>query len=339
MSRAQQDDVRKAVEILRGGGLVAFATETVYGLGADATNADAVAKIFAIKGRPPSNPLIVHVSSNSAAKRYVASWPDSAERLARAFWPGPLTFVLPKGPQIVPAVTAGLPTVAVRCPDHPLALQLLREFDGPIAAPSANRSTRVSPTTADHVRRDLGDAVDLILDGGPCRVGIESTVIDLSSPKPSILRLGGIPSARLEEIIGPVDRHGPTPDPTQPTKSPGQQLIHYAPVAPAYRLTEGDLSLPPTFFERGLGIRTIFLIIRGSELAARLRQWAGPEDLLELPFDAEEYARGFYAALREADDRHAQMIWIQDPPPDRQWDAVRDRIHRASRPASEARHS
>jgi len=334
MSDGPRNDIHQAVEILRRGGLVAFATETVYGLGADATNADAVAKIFAVKGRPAGNPLIVHVASSSAAKRYVTSWPASAELLARAFWPGPLTLVLPRGPQIADAVTAGLHTVAIRCPDHPLALELLHEFDGPIAAPSANRSMRVSPTTADHVRKDLGNAVDMILDGGPCRVGIESTVIDLTSPTPGILRLGGVPRNRLEEIVGAVDVAAAS-DGSGPAKSPGQQLIHYAPVAPAYRLTEEELRQSPALLDRASGVKTIFLLIQGSGIAARLRQSVLPENLVELPYDAEEYARGFYAALREADDRHAQMIWIQDPPADRQWDAVRDRIHRASRPASE----
>ncbi len=243
MNGLPHGDIHKAVEILKSGGLVAFATETVYGLGADAANAAAVAKIFAVKGRPAANPLIVHVATTSVAKRYTASWPRPAELLARALWPGPLTLVLPKGPQIVSAVTAGLPSVAIRCPDHPLAQELLRQFDGPVAAPSANRSTRVSPTTADHVRKDLGDKVDLILDGGPCRVGIESTVIDLTSSGPTILRLGGIPRERLEEIVGPVDVQTSTAAAFQAAKSPGQQAIHYAPMAPAYRLTETEAHL------------------------------------------------------------------------------------------------
>lgn len=336
MNGPPSGDIHKAVEILHSGGLVAFATETVYGLGADAANADAVEKIFAVKGRPPTNPLIVHVAGTSVARRYAASWPQPAELLTRALWPGPLTLVLPKGLQIVSAVTAGLPTVAIRCPDHPLALELLRQFDGPVAAPSANRSTRVSPTTADHVRKDLGDKVDLILDGGPCRVGIESTVIDLTSSRPTILRLGGISRGRLEEIVGPVDVRTSAAGTSQAAKSPGQEAIHYAPVAPAYRLTENEMHLFSSLFKPRLGIKTIFLIIRGSGLAAQLRQWAGPDEVVELPFDAQEYARGLYAALREADDRHAQMIWIQEPPAERQWDAVRDRIHRATRPASDA---
>src|SRR5947207_9629696 len=184
--------IGKAVEILRAGGLVAFPTETVYGLGADATNAEAVAKIFAAKGRPATNPLIVHVADVDTARRFAASWPLAASHLAEQFWPGPLTLVLPRSPAIVPAVSAGLRTVGLRVPNHPLALQLLQQFGGPVAAPSANRSNRVSPTTAQHVRDELGDAVDLVLDGGPCAVGIESTVLDLTGDRPAILRPGGV---------------------------------------------------------------------------------------------------------------------------------------------------
>src|SRR4051812_1359954 len=183
------NDIRRAAQVLRSGGLVAFPTETVYGLGADATNADAVAKIFAAKGRPSTNPLIVHVADAATARRYATDWPVAASRLAERFWPGPLTLVLPKAMSIVSAVTAGLGTVGLRVPNHPLALQLLQDFSGPVAAPSANRSNRVSPTTAQHVRDELGDSVDVILDGGPCAVGIESTVIDLTTaPRPTLLR-------------------------------------------------------------------------------------------------------------------------------------------------------
>ncbi len=333
-------EIRKAVEILRHGGLVAFATETVYGLGADATNPGAVAKIFVVKGRPATNPLIVHVVDQGVARRYVGAWPESAERLARAFWPGPLTMVLPKGNQIVPAVTAGLATMGIRCPDHPLAGELLREFDGAVAAPSANRSTRVSPTTADHVRRDLGDAVDLVLDGGPCRVGIESTVIDLTSSKPTILRLGSVGRERLEEIVGPVEIHDPLAAVTSAVKSPGQQAIHYAPVTPAFRFARedalGERNLFSTIFEYQLGRKAIFLIIHGSAMAAQLPQWADRDAIMELPSDAAEYARRLYSALREADDRHVDMIWIEVPPAGPEWDAARDRVQRATRPASDA---
>src|SRR4051812_23210036 len=167
--------VSEAVRLLRAGGLVAFPTETVYGLGADATSAAAVAKIFAAKGRPSTNPLIVHVADLETARRYAAEWNDAAQTLAAVWWPGPLTLVVPKKPEIVDAATAGRPTVALRVPDHPLALDLLRSFGGPVAAPSANKSTHVSPTTAQHVREELGDAVELVLDGGPGSGGIEAT--------------------------------------------------------------------------------------------------------------------------------------------------------------------
>ena len=182
------EGVRSAVEILRGGGVVAFPTETVYGLAADATNAAAVNRVFEIKGRPPTNPCIVHVADAMVAKRFALNWPSVAEKLVERFWPGPLTIVLKKTDAIVPAATAGKNSVGLRCPDHPLALQLLREFDGPLIGPSANRSTRISPTTAQHVRDELGDSIDLILDGGACEVGIESTVLDLSGSVPTILR-------------------------------------------------------------------------------------------------------------------------------------------------------
>ena len=182
----------RAAAIVRSGGLVAFPTETVYGLGADATNADAVAKIFTVKGRPPTNPLICHIADEEMAKRYATIWPLAASRIAQRFWPGPITIVVPKQPTIVDSVTAGLPTVGLRAPAHELTLQLIRVFDGPIAGPSANRSNHVSPTTAQHVRDEFADAIDMILDGGPCEVGIESTVLDLSTPRPTILRPGAI---------------------------------------------------------------------------------------------------------------------------------------------------
>jgi L-threonylcarbamoyladenylate synthase len=329
-------EISKAVQILRHGGLVAFATETVYGLGADAANPAAVAKIYSVKGRPATNPLIVHVVDEVVARRYVAAWPESAERLARAFWPGPLTLVLPKGRQIVPAVTAGLGTMAIRCPDHPLAAELLREFDGPVAAPSANRSTRVSPTTADHVRLDLGKAVDLILDGGPCRVGIESTVIDLTSSKPRILRLGSVGRGQIESIIGPIEVTDVTADISLAAKSPGQQAIHYAPITPAFRVGEGDEHHLLTFCAHRLGRKAIFLIIHGSDLSRLLLQRVDRDAIVELPSDAAEYGQRLYAALRDADDRKADLIWVQIPPAGPEWDATRDRVHRATRPASEA---
>jgi len=328
-------EIERAVEILRSGGLVAFATETVYGLGADATNARAVDKIFSVKGRPPTNPLIVHVADVSVARRYVTAWPESAEHLARAFWPGPLTMVLPKYQTIVPAVTAGLPTVAIRCPDHPIALALLKKFSGPIAAPSANRSNRISPTTADHVRRELGDDVDLILDGGDCRVGIESTVVDLTSSRPAILRPGAIGRERLEQLLGPID-FTPATDHSAPAASPGRLPVHYAPTAPAFRFTNSDLARLQNLLSSRLGRSTVFLIIEGTELAAQLRQWTNSGTIIEMPASADDYARRLYAAFHEADDRRPDAIWVQQPPDQPQWDAVKDRLSRATRPASQS---
>ena len=188
-------------------------------------------KIFAAKGRPNTNPLIVHVPDAAVSRRYARQWPQAAQDLAERFWPGPLTLVLRKVAAIVDEVSAGLDTVGLRVPDHPLALQLLRAFDGPIAAPSANRSNRVSPTTADHVRGELGDRVDLILDGGPCQVGIESTVLDLSGRTPMILRPGAITRQQIERIIGPVEMIATNLRESESARSPGQQAIHYSPRA------------------------------------------------------------------------------------------------------------
>jgi L-threonylcarbamoyladenylate synthase len=216
-------------------------------------------------------------------------------------------------------------------------LELLRQFAGPIAAPSANRSNRISPTTADHVRRELGGRVDLILDGGPCRVGIESTVVDLTSPQPAILRPGAVSQQRLQELLGPVEIRMAAGDDRKPIRSPGQQEVHYSPSTPAFRLGDADMKLLSASFSGPPGGNAIFLMIRGTELALRLRKWCKPEAIIEMPSSAEEYARRLYAALREADDRHADAIWVQLPPDESEWDAVRDRVFRATRPASEAR--
>jgi len=336
MHNPPEDQIDRAIEILRRGGLVSFPTETVYGLGADATNSAAVKKIFAAKGRPITNPLIVHTASVSQVRQFVTQWPKSADLLSQKFWPGPLTLVLPKARQIVPEVTAGLETVAIRCPDHPLALELLNRFSGPVAAPSANRATRISPTTADHVRRELGDKVDLILDGGPCRVGIESTVVDLVSDPPRVLRLGAISRQQLEETIGPVAEEIHFATDTRPAQSPGQQTIHYAPITPAFRIGEADLEFFPTLHHGKFGGKGVFVIIRDTELGENLRRLAAPSAMIELPASPEQYAQRLYAALHEADEMTANVIWVQNPPAGAQWDAVRDRVGRATRRASEA---
>ncbi len=299
-----EPDLDHAVELLRAGKLVAFPTETVYGLGADATSDAAVVRIFKAKGRPGSNPLICHVADATVAKRYAKTWPAKAQQIADAFWPGPITIVVEKTPAISAFATAGGPTVGLRAPDHPLTLELLRRFDRPLAGPSANRSTRVSPTTARHVLDELGDSVDLILDGGPCRVGIESTVLNLSGSTPAILRPGGISREQIESVIGRVIvQHHVTPT-TEPALSPGQHAIHYAPITPAYRFESSALSSIPT--ERTAIIRC--------------------------DTDPIAYARTIYDRLRSLDTRNLRAIYVEMPPDEPRWLAVRDRLIRATRP-------
>ncbi|MDQ3440454.1 MAG: L-threonylcarbamoyladenylate synthase [Planctomycetota bacterium] len=309
-----------AAEILRRGGLVAFPTETVYGLGADARRADAVRRIFVAKGRPPTNPLIVHVAGVAMAKLYAAEWPDTARRLAQRFWPGPLTLVLPRYRTIVPDVSAGLDTVGLRMPDHPLALKLIQRFDGPIAAPSANRSNHISPTTAQHVRDELGDAVDFVLDGGPCTVGIESTVLDLTLARPKILRPGGVTRAQIEKVVGRIDVGEMPTDVSTPASSPGQHATHYAPRTPAFRFDFGG--------RHGLAApeKSAFVTVgtardikrRGSTIA--------------LPASPGPYAHHLYGVLRELDAMGFESIYVEMPPDRPEWAAIRDRLIRATRP-------
>ncbi|HEX2974163.1 MAG TPA: L-threonylcarbamoyladenylate synthase [Tepidisphaeraceae bacterium] len=334
-------EVSKAAEILRDGGLVAFPTETVYGLGCDATNAEAVQRVFQVKGRPGTNPLIVHVADQSVAQRYAAEWPATATKLAERFWPGPLTLVVRKRPEIVPAVTGGLETVGLRSPDHPLTLALLREFDGPVAGPSANRSTRVSPTSARHVQDEFGRAVDLILDGGACRVGIESTVLDLTSEVPTIYRPGGISAEQLEAVIGPVKFYHGAATKKGTALSPGQQTVHYAPRATAYRFEPRRMGeviawclANPGRAWAILAMDVLALDPAAAELLPIVSAGGrGPvHKLVQMPTDAKEYARRLYATFRMLDEEGVEVMWVETPPDDRQWVAVRDRLNRATRP-------
>jgi L-threonylcarbamoyladenylate synthase len=336
------NDVGKAVQILKSGGLVAFPTETVYGLGADATNAAAVRRIFEAKGRPATNPVIVHVADESVARRYAGEWPEAAGKLARRFWPGPLTLVVPKSETIAREVTAGGETVGLRAPDHPLALELLRAFDGAVAAPSANRSTRVSPTMAQHVRDELGERVDYILDGGPCRVGIESTVLDLTAEVPTILRPGAVTAEELREEIGSVRMLTIRLDEGTAARSPGQQAKHYAPRALAYRFEREDRLSVIDWCRDNMEVAWAVLFL--GPLGGGATFWdletvvvaeAQPRrhQLIQMPASAKDYARRLYATLRDLDEQGVEVLWIEMPPDTAQWFALRDRLMRATKPA------
>ncbi|MGA2459025.1 MAG: L-threonylcarbamoyladenylate synthase [Terriglobales bacterium] len=297
---ADPGEIARAAQLLHAGGLVAFPTETVYGLGANALDAEAVARIYAVKGRPGTSPLIVHVSSIGMARSLVAHWPEDANRLARRFWPGPLTLVLEKQfenqPAIPAIVTAGLPTVGLRMPAHPIALTLIRTAGVPLAAPSANRFGELSPTTADHVRRSLGSDVDFILDGGPCQVGIESTVLSLTEPGPILFRPGGISRTDLEAIVGPVASAQEVYAGAHP--APGLHPRHYSPRTTLYLVTNGKLP------DQGQGIYL---------------QHASPPKrpdikTIQMPTAAADYAAALYEKLHEADTANVDWIAVDLPP-------------------------
>jgi L-threonylcarbamoyladenylate synthase len=322
--RPDPESIRRAAAVLRGGGLVAFPTETVYGLGAGALDAAAVARIFAAKGRPANNPLIVHAATAAAARALAADWPESAARLAARFWPGPLTLVVPRR-QIVPAaVTAGGPTVALRVPAHPVALALLAEAGLPVAAPSANRSTSLSPTRAEHVLRGLGGLIDLVLDAGPTRGGLESTVLDVTASPPRLLRPGLVSPADIEAVIGPVRRPGPQAEaaPAAPLPSPGMLPRHYAPRAPLECAADGGRRARE-LCRRGLRVGWVTFAGRpGADVPGLITS--------PLPDDPAGYAAGLYAALHELDEAGVDRIVVELPPDAEEWLAVHDRLRRAS---------
>lgn len=308
--------VETAARILRAGGLVAFPTETVYGLGANALDADAVARIFAVKGRPRTSPLIVHVGSIEMAKSLLADWPPAAVRLAQEFWPGPLTLVLEKslGPgQTIPSiVTAGLSTVGLRMPAHPLAHALLRATELPLAAPSANRFTQLSPTTAEHVRASLGNDVDYVLDGGPCHVGIESTVLSLAGSDPVLLRPGGLSRVEIEAVIGPVKTAADVTEGAHP--SPGMHARHYSPRTSLLTVTDGEVPA------HGNGI-----YLQHRHLPTR------PDiAVIPMPLTAPEYAAALYDTLHRADRANRDWIAVDLPPASPEWEAIHDRLRRAT---------
>ena len=312
-------DVAEAARVLRAGGLVAFPTETVYGLGADASRDDAVAKVFAAKQRPRAHPLIVHLADGARLDDWARDIPDSARRLVAAAWPGPLTVILPRGPRVALATTGGADTVGLRVPAHPVAQALLRAFGGGIAAPSANRFGRVSPTTADHVAHDLGDDVDYILDGGACEVGVESTIVDLSRGRPVLLRPGGMPREAIEAIVGPLaaaDAHAPA--------APGTLESHYAPRAEVIACEPDEV---PGEVARARG--KLAILAPASAFAA----W-GPLPALAhpLPDDPAGQARELYAALRDLDAAGVDVVIAALPPAAGLGEAVGDRLRRAAGP-------
>jgi L-threonylcarbamoyladenylate synthase len=298
-----EQDIQKAAEILRSGGLVVFPTETVYGLGANALDATAVRKIYALKGRPATSPLIVHVASIEQARELATEWPEGAEKLAREFWPGPLTLVVPKKPVIPHEVTAGLPTVGLRMPRHPVALELLRAARVPVAAPSANRFTQLSPTTAQHVREAFGDETPFLLDGGPCEVGLESTVLAVTKDGLEVLRPG---MAFVEDATAPVE----APEPAH--RSPGQHKKHYSPHTRVLLVNHGRLP------QEGRGA---YLWIEHGASAARM---------VRMPAQPQAYAAQLYRRLHELDGEGFDWIAVEYPPDTREWAAIRDRLTRAA---------
>lgn len=316
MSPAGAQEVHDAVAALRRGEVIGLPTETVYGLAADATNVAAVGRIFALKGRPADHPLIVHVADAAALPDWTRGASPLAATLAAAFWPGPLTLILPRAARVPDVVTGGQDTVGLRCPDHPVALAVLREFGGGLAAPSANRFGRISPTSAAHVRDEFPTGVDIVLDGGDCEVGIESTILDLSSDTPRILRPGRISAARIEALIGPVarDRNEHSP------RASGTLEAHYAPRTPLL-VMPGPALRTEASEQAAFGKRVGILAL--DRLPANTNGVA-------LPGDARAYAHGLYAALRELDAQGYQLLLVEQPPQDGDWLPVQDRLRRAS---------
>lgn len=314
MSAVVHTDIGRALEVLRDGGLVAFPTETVYGLGADASCSTAVRAVFEVKGRPADHPLIVHIGSPSRAggswSEVLEPWADDcdprAERLAAAFWPGPLTMVLRRSAKVCDEAVGGRSTVGLRVPDHPLTLELLRRFDGGLVGPSANRFGEVSPTTAAHVVSDLGEVIGVVLDGGPARVGVESTIVELVDDSATLLRPGGVSVAALEAVLGQAVADGRN----GASRAAGMMASHYAPKAIVEVVTSaGEAAV------RSGSRRTVVI---------------GPGGDLPLPTDAEGFAAGFYATLRQADGPGIVRIFVVPPTSGELLDAVLDRLGRAA---------
>ena len=292
-------------------------TETVYGLGANAADDQAVARIFAAKGRPADHPLIIHLAEIKQLTDWANEIPDSAWKLAEYFWPGPLTLILKRLPGVAEAASGGLDTIGLRVPGHPVALALLQAFGGGLAAPSANRFGRISPTRADHVLSELSGRIDAVIDGGPCKVGLESTILDLSGPHAQILRPGRITAGELAAVIGPVLPHGTAASPVVP----GSLEAHYAPDTPITLVASTELEAE-TVRRSGQGKVVV--------LARRPRNMAADCHWLQLPSEAKAYGHALYAHLREADALLASSLLIESPPATPEWEAVNDRLRRSA---------
>jgi L-threonylcarbamoyladenylate synthase len=306
-------DIARAAQLLRAGGLVAFPTETVYGLGADASNPLAVARLYAVKRRPADHPVIVHFDSAERAFTWTRDVPQAARKLAKRFWPGPLTLILGRSGLAKDFITGGQDNVGVRVPAHPVAHELLSAFGGGIAAPSANRFGLVSPTSAAHVRADLGADVDLVLEGGPSEVGIESTIVDLSGATPVVLRPGKITAAEIEAALGEAvaEKAGDAP------RHSGGLERHYAPRTPARLVPVHEL-------DREIArLKDKVAVLAFSRPDERVEYW------LRMPRDPQAYAHKLYAALRELDGAGCEAILIEAPPEGPAWAAVQDRLRRA----------
>jgi L-threonylcarbamoyladenylate synthase len=321
--RASQADLEAAVDALRDGELVAFPTETVYGLGANASNPAAVRKVFELKGRPPSHPVIVHLDQQKYLRRWVREITPEAEKLAQTFWPGPLTLVLPRADTVHDVITGGQDSIAVRIPSHPMARQLLDAFGGGIAAPSANRFGRLSATRAEHVTDEFGDAVKVVLDGGECQVGLESTIVSCLDGKVRLLRPGSITVGQLRSAVGEVliGNDGSAP------RVPGSTAAHYAPQTALTIVPAGELDALADSLSDG-GQRIAVLAQRLPLKTYQFVTWinAGKR--------ADAYAHDLYANLRTLDKAGCARILVQEVPPDEKWDAVRDRLSRAAEGAA-----
>jgi L-threonylcarbamoyladenylate synthase len=319
--RASQVEIEAAVQALRDGDLVAFPTETVYGLGANAQNPAAVRRIFEVKGRPLTHPVIVHLDSPKFLHRWVSEVPAAATRLAERFWPGPMTLVMPRGANVHDIVTGGQDTVAIRVPAHPMAQQLLTAFGGGIAAPSANRFGRLSPTRAEHVRDELGDAVRVVLDGGESHIGLESTIVACQGNQVRLLRPGAVTASQLREIVPDLIVGADA----QSSRVPGSLPAHYAPTTPMSIVPPGEIDSQADMASSG-GKRIAVLAQRLPLKSHAYVTWvnAGRRP--------EQYAHDLYANLRALDTAGCQQILVQDVPEGERWDAIRDRLlHAATR--------